>query len=382
MSGSDFDVLVDRRGTGSEKWDRYAGRDIIPLWVADMDFRSPPAVLDALKQRVDHGVFGYTRPPKQLVEAVVDYLSGSYGWHVQPDWIIWLPGLVTGLNVSCRAAGAPGDEVVTPVPIYPPFLSAPVFSNRRPVRVPMALDGNRWAYDLDALQKRITRRTCLLLLCNPHNPVGRVLDRSELEALAECLFAHDIIVCSDEIHCDLILNSQAHHVPLASLTPDIADRTITLMAPSKTYNIPGLGCAFAIIPNARVRRRFKSAMAGIVPHVNVMGFVAAEAAYRHGRQWLRELIAYLRENRDAVDRAVRKMPGLSSYPVEGTYLTWIDARPMGAGEPVKLFETAGVGLSDGREFGADGFLRLNFGCPRSRLTEGLERMAAAVNAAA
>jgi cystathionine beta-lyase len=370
----DFDEIIDRRGTASEKWDKYRDCGIIPLWVADMDFRSPPAVIEALQRRVSHGIFGYTSPPDGLVEAVLDALLSEFGWQVQGEWITWLPGLVTGLNVCCRAVGAPQDEVISFTPVYPPFLSAPPLANRVLVTVPLALSAGRWGLDLDALERAVTPRTRLLLLCSPHNPVGRVWTRQELTSVAEFANRHDLIICSDEIHAGLVLDEELHHTPIATLSPETDRRTITLLAPSKTFNVPGLGCSFAVISDDRLRRAFRKAMGRIVPHVNLLGYTAAEAAYRFGEPWRRELLAYLRDNRDLVAREVAKMPGLSVAHVQATYLSWIDLRQGGIEDPVAFFERGGVGLSGGVDFGLPDFVRLNFGCPRPLLSEALGRM--------
>ncbi len=376
----DFDLQVDRRGTASLKWEKYRGRDVIPLWVADMDFRSPPEVIAALHRRVDHGIFGYAVPPGELVETVVGMMARQYGWEVSPDWLVWLPGLVTGLNVACRAVGEDGDAVATLVPVYPPFLSAPPLSRRQLIKIPLAETGNRWRIDWAGLETALTGRTRLLLWCNPHNPVGRVFSRKELEAVAALCVERNLVVCSDEIHCDLVLEKGMRHIPLAMISEEAAARSITLMAPSKTFNLPGLGCSFAVIPCSDLRRRFKHAMAGIVPLVNALGFEAALAAYRNGDGWRRALVEYLRGNRECVRRAVERMPPLTMAPVEATYLAWIDVRRSGLSDAVAFFENAGVGLQEGAEFDGPGFVRLNFGCPRAVLDEALERMVAAMSA--
>lgn len=370
----DFDTVIDRRNTGSEKWDRYAGQDIIPLWVADMDFRSPPAVLEALQQRVEHGVFGYSSPPEELVAVVLAMLRQEYGWQVQPEWLVWLPGLVCGLNVACRAVGALGDAVATFTPVYPPFLTAPGLAGRELISVPLLEQQGRWVMDLEALEQAISPRTRLLMLCSPHNPVGRVWSREEQLALAALVERHDLMVCSDEIHAGLVLDSGKTHIPFACLAPELARRTITLLAPSKTWNIPGLGCSFAVIPDKQLRQSFRGVMAGIVSHVNLLGYTATLAAYRDGEPWRQALLGYLRQNRDLVLETIQAMPGLKIWPVEATYLAWIDAQGLGVADPASLFEQAGVGLSDGAPFGAPGFVRLNFGCPRSLLQQALERM--------
>jgi len=374
----DFDEIIDRRGTASEKWDKYRGRDIIPLWVADMDFRSPPAVIEALHERVSHGVFGYTAPPEGLIQAVIEALDGEFGWRVQEEWITWLPGLVTGLNVSCRAVGAPEDEAITFTPVYPPFMSAPSLSGRNLIKVALKCEAGNWGLDLEALELSVTRRTRLLLLCSPHNPVGRVWTRQELTDLAEFSARHDLVICSDEIHAGLVLDEAVRHIPIATLSPETARRTITLLAPSKTFNVPGLGCSFAVISDAALRRSFRKGMGRIVPHVNLLGYTAAEAAYRHGEGWRQELLAYLRGNRDLVAQEVAQMPGLTVAHVEATYLSWIDVRDTGIEDPVRFFEEAGVGLSGGADFGLPGYVRLNFGCPRALLSEALRRMRVAL----
>jgi len=374
----DFDTPVERRGTASLKWEKYKARDIIPLWVADMDFRSPPAVINALHKRVDYGVFGYTIAPDELNEVVTAMLESRYAWKVQSEWLVWLPGLVSGFNVACRAVGEAGDDVMTAVPVYPPFLSAPGNCRRNLIKVALKEENNRWQFDFDRLEQSITANTRLFILCNPHNPIGRVYKWDELAALAAICRKHDIVICSDEIHCDLILDREKRHIPTASLDPEVAARTITLMAPSKTYNLPGLGCAFAVISEKNLRQKFKKAMAGIVPGVNALGYTAARAAFKDCADWQAALLDYLRGNLDAVEQAVGRMPYLSMAPVEATYLAWIDVRAAGLKNPSTFFEEAGVGLQDGIEFDGPGFMRLNFGCPRSLLKKALNRMSAAL----
>jgi cystathionine beta-lyase len=360
------------------KWEKYKDRDIIPLWVADMDFRSPPAVIEALKQLADHGIFGYSVPPEELTHEVISMLQTRFGWTVAFDWIVWVPGLVTGLNVTCRAIGEDRDDVMTAVPVYPPFLTAPGYSRRNLITVPLVETNGRWSFDFDCLANAITPRTRLFILCNPHNPVGRIFNREELTTLTEICQKYDIIICSDEIHCDLLLDKDKAHIPTAILGKDIAESTITLLAPSKTFNVPGFGCSFAVIPNQRLRRNFSKAMAGIVPLINPMGYAAALAAYRYGHEWLAALLDYLRDNRELVTREINDMKDISMTHVEATYLAWINMRDTGLEDPVTFFEQAGVGLSDGKDFGGPGFVRLNFGCPRSLLQKALPRMRSAL----
>ncbi len=373
-NGFDFDTPVDRTGTSSEKWRMFEDKGVLPMWLADMDFRSPPAVIRALRERAEHGVFGYTGVPSDLVDCVLTMLEAEYGWRVEPDWIVWLPGLVCGLNVSCRAVGRDGDEVLTTVPVYPPFLSAPANSRRVLRTAPLAQSNRKWTPDYDAIEAAITPRTQLFMLCSPHNPAGRVFTREELTRLANICERRDLIICSDEIHCGLILDRDARHIPTASLDPEIARRTITLMSPSKTFNLPGVGCAFAIVPDATIRKEFRRACKGIVPPITAFGFEAALAAYRECEEWRQDLIAYLRNNRATLERAVAEIPGISMAHVEATYLAWIDVRESGLDQPVKQFASAGLGLADGIMFGGPGFVRLAFGCPRSVLLRGVELM--------
>lgn len=371
----DFDRPPDRRGGDSIKWNRYAGRDVLPLWVADMDFAVAPAIQEALHRRVAHGVFGYAAPWPSLVEAVVEHLEREYGWTIEPAWLVWLPGLVTGLEVACRAAGG---AAFTATPVYPPFLSAA----ERVVTAPLRRADARWEWELPAVEAALDPACRVFLLCHPHNPVGRAWDADELAAIDALAERRGLVVCSDEIHCGLVLDDARRHRPFATLSRAAARRSITLMAPSKTFNLPGLGCAFAVIPDDGLRRAFRRVMHGIVPHPNVLGLVACEAAFRHGVEWHRDVLAYLRGNRDRVLAAVAALPALRTTPVEATYLAWIDARGTGRPDPHRHLEAAGLGLSPGADFGPrgayDGFVRLNFACARSVLDEALARLRAAV----
>lgn len=382
----DFETCPDRRATDSQKWQKYAGRDVLPLWVADMDFVSPPVVIEALKERVSHGVFGYARPVKSQIDAVVEMLATRYRWTVDPAWLVWLPGLVVGLNVTAHAVAAPGEEILCLTPVYPPFMTAPRNSGRVSVTVPLQLNSRerRWEIDWDALERAVTPRTKAFFLCNPHNPISRVFTRAELEKIAAFCLRHNLVLCSDEIHADLVLEPSLPHIPIGTLGGEITTRTLTLLAPSKTYNVPGLGCALAIIPDANLRRRFVAASAGIVAEVNILGYAACEAAYRHGEPWRQALLATLRTNRDTVIRfATEQLPGVRiEAPIEATYLAWLNVRDLGLADPIGHFESHGVGLSDGRFFGAaqGEYVRLNFGCPRKTLDEALARMAKAVHA--
>lgn len=378
MTGRDFDRQVDRKGTASQKWEKYSDSDILPMWVADTDFMSPPSIMAALHERIDHGVFGYTNVPSELTELVIARLQSLYDWQIEADHIVWLPGLVCGLNLACRATGESGDNVLAPKPVYPPFMSAPRLSDREVTTVPLTEVEGRFVLDLDALEASITDRTRLLLFCNPHNPGGAVYRPEELQQLAALIIKHDLIICSDEIHCDLILEQGLKHTPIASLSAEIERRTITLMAPSKTYNIAGLGCSFAVIQDLELRKRFINAKKGIVPDVNLLGYTAAIAAYKEGDDWNQQQLDYLRDNRDYLIQEINQIPGLKLLPIEATYLAWIDVSGAKLNNPVHFFEQAGVGMSPGRDFGDSHYMRLNFGCPHSTLEEAIKRIKTAL----
>lgn len=380
-----FDQYIERRGGESYKWHDY-GDDVLPLWVADMDFAVPEPVIRALHERVAHGIFGYSRPSPKLMDVICERMQQLYHWTVSPEQIIFLPGLVTGLNVVSRAVGSPGTGVLVQTPVYPPFLKAPLNHGRilDGTELVARHEGRRLVYELDydAFEAAITPRTRLFMLCNPHNPTGHSYTAAELTRMAEICLRHNVVICSDEIHCDLLLGG-TRHVPIASLSPEIAERTITLMAPSKTFNLAGLKCSFAIVPNADLRRRMNMVSMGMALAVNVMGFTAALAAYRDGGEWLDQLRVYLAANRDYVVNYVEEyLPGLTTTVPEATYLAWFDCRQAGIeGNPYQFFlKQARVALNDGVHFGPGGagFVRLNFGCPRSTLTQALERMRAAL----
>jgi cystathionine beta-lyase len=381
----DFDQVIDRRRTDSNKWRKY-GPDVLPLWVADMDFPAPAPVVAALRARVDQGTFGYAVEDPELHEVLADRMAKRYGWRVSPESIVAIPGVIPGFNVAGRATLAPGDGVLMQLPVYPPILRCPenLGATRDEALLARRPDGG-YEVDPDALERAIHPRTRMLLLCNPHNPVGRVLTRAELSRIAEISLRHGLAICADEIHCELTFNGY-QHVPIASLSPEVEARTITLMAPSKTFNLPALKASVAIIPNAALRARFVAAQADLVRAVNVLGYTAMLAAYRDAQPWLDDLLRYLEGNRDFLVRYVREqLPGVSMAVPEGTYLGWLDcreARLPGDDAFTFFLEGARVAFNDGAAFGAPGrgFIRLNFGCPRATLTEALERMRAALTA--
>lgn len=375
---TDFDKIIGRRETGSLKWDKYKDGDVIPMWVADMDFQAPPAVIEALRKRIEHGIFGYSVPTDELNDTIVRRLKQLYGWQIEPSWIVWLPGLVFAVDVVSRCVDSDKD-IITFIPAYPPFLEAPAYANRKLITVPLLFKDNRYTLDVEKFKKAISPDTKLFILCNPYNPVGRVFSREELKVIADICLRHNIIICSDEIHCELILGDKKH-IPTASLNGEIENRTITLMSPAKTFNLAGLNCGFAVIPNPDLRGCFIYVMRGIAPPcVNVLGLAACQAAYSDCEEWKKALLKYLAENKEMVYEFVNnKIPLLSMADVEATYLAWINAQKLDVTDPAAFFEKAGVGLFDGRYFGAEGFVRLNFGCPRKILSQGLERMKKAV----
>lgn len=375
----DFDSVIDRRETDSGKWRPFRHSDVLPMPVADMDFVSPPEVLEALHARVAHGVFGYSRPTEPVIEAIIAMLAREHGWAVDPQALIWLPGLELGLSAVCRLA-EPGAAVTSLTPIYPPFLAAPGFMDRRLATTPMRETPGGYVIDEDRLSEDFKRQnTRLLLLCNPQNPTGRVFSADELRRLGAICAAHDVLICSDEIHCDLILDADRKHVPIATLSEDLRARTVTFMSPSKTYNLAGLKFAFAIVPDPELRRRFQHAVRGLAFDLSPFGYVAAEAAYRRCAGWRQALLAYLRVNRECVVRAVGALPGVAMNPIQATYLAWLDCRALGLADPAAhILERGRLFLSDGAKFGSPGFVRLNFGCPRQTLDEGLRRLATAL----
>jgi cystathionine beta-lyase len=383
----DFDTHVERRHPlpghwPSQKWHRYPG-DVLPLWVADMDFLSPPAVIEALHARVEHGVFGYGLIPDSLRDTLCTWSEAHYGWAIEAGWQLWLPGVVPALHLASLALTEPGEGILTVTPIYPPFLKVAERTGRlaqqAPLRAP-ATPGDPWRLDIEALEAAITTQTRLLLWCHPHNPTGRIWSREELAGLASLVERHDLLLVSDELHCDLLLEEGELHRPLAALFPELASRTLILWAPSKTFNLAGLTTACAVIPDAGLRRRFDSAIKGLQPDGNVLGLVAAEAAYERGEPWRQALLEVLRRHRHALVERVANWPGVTMSPPQSTFLAWLDLRGAQAleglaGSPQQIvLERAGVALSDGADFGWPGFVRLNFGTTATQLESALERL--------
>ena len=374
----DFDQIIERRHTESVKWNWFS-EDVLPMWVADMDFRSPEPVIDALRARVEHGIFGYGWPPEGLKEAIQAHLANRHNWQVAEKEIDFISGVVTGFNHAIYSLTEPGDKVLIQTPVYPPFLAAPEQAGRERVISPLVRlpDGN-YEIDFEDFEAKAASGVKLFILCSPHNPVGRVFTREELTRMAEICLAHDVLICSDEIHADLVF-SGAKHIPIASLSPEIAANTVTYFAPSKTFNVAGLSTSVYVTQCAALRDRLQHSMTMLLGHPNIFGTRAALAAYRDSQDWLDEVLIYLEGNRDfLVDYVRSELPGISIWKPEGTYLAWLDCRGMDLSiTPYQFFlEKAKVGLNDGADFGdgGEGFVRLNFGCPRALLKEGLERM--------
>ena len=379
--GFDFDQEIDRSHTASSKWEKYAGRDILPFWVADMDFATPDFVRQAVAERLDHQILGYTRTPQSLVENFQSWLTRQFAWTVPEEWLVWIPGVVPGVNLTARAIAEPNGAILVPTPVYYPFLAVAGNAEQAGINVPLARSGERWIMDFDALQAAVDdhpgRRPRLLLLSNPQNPTGRAYTKSELVALADFCLRNDLYLCSDEIHANIVIGDNSKHVPVASLYPEIGERTVSLYAATKAYNIPGLPCAVAVIPDSALRRAFVQAKVGLIPDIGPLAFAASNAAFTDDSDYLPELRHYLRTNLGLLAEVVgERMP-----PVEATYLGWIDvsdthiARHAGA-----HFEKFGLGLSDGGAFGGPGYVRFNFACPRALLERGLERLAEAMAA--
>lgn len=384
-----FDTITDRLASNSLKWNLY-GADVLPMWVADMDFPAPLPVLEALHKAVEHGIFGYEAPSRSLLETVAARMDRLYGWQVTPEMVVAVPGLASGFNAAVWATCAPGEGVLMQTPVYPPFLQAPenVRATRQMAELVCERQGSTLRYRVDwesfeAATRQGGVQTRLFLLCNPHNPTGQIYARTDLLRVANICEQHNISICSDEIHSELLLGG-AQFTPIATLAPEIAARTITLVAPSKTFNVAGLYCGFAIIPDLDLRERYKKAVERLTLHVNNLGMVAAQAALSGAcDDWLADLKLYLTANRDFVVKFVREqLPGLRVSVPDATYLAWLDCSDLVAsgrilGSPYKFFlKEAKVAFNDGADFGpgGQGFVRLNFGCPRALLEQGLERI--------
>ncbi len=388
-----FDAIIERRGTNSIKWRLYP-EDVLPAWVADMDFAAPEPILEALQRFVEHGVFGYESTSKELRETVAARMETLYGWQVSPEAVVATPGVVAGFTLATNALCAAGQGLLIQPPVYPPFLkvngSAGLVRQEATLRLETEGSTLRYGVDFDVFQQAVHSagaRTGMFLLCNPHNPTGQVYSKDDLARMADICLKNDIIICSDEIHSEILLGG-TKHIPIAALDPEIADRTVTLVAPSKTFNVPGLFCGFAIIPNRDLLERYKKTVDCMAMHVSSPGLAAAQVAFSGACDgWLAALRTYLTANRDFLVEFVREeLPGIKTTVPEATYLAWLDCtelvkRGKISGTPHEFFlKSAKVALNEGRDFGSggEGFVRLNFGCPRASLIEALTRMKSAL----
>lgn len=386
MTAYDFDEIIDRTRHHSAKW-TAVDDGCLPMWVADMDFRSPPSAIDAMIERARHGVFGYTTDPPKLKEAVVERMERLYDWRISPDDVLFSPGLVLALCAAGRGFGAPGDAVLIQTPVYGPFFKAATSNQKFSHSIDMQyVADNQHSFhyenDYDAFEEAASRpQTSIHLQCNPQNPAGFMYSRAELERIGEICLKHDVLIVADEIHSDLILEGK--HIPIATLSDEIAQNTLTMIAPSKTYNLAGLASSVLIAQNREIRETMAAALQSISAHVNIMGYEAAYGAYSGGDEWLRQLLVYLKDNRDFAISYIREhMPQIKTTVPTSTYLLWMDMRGLSLGDGLMDFLTdrAGLAPSPGLFFGSagEGFVRLNFGCPRATLVMGLERLRAAV----
>ena len=383
----DFDRVIDRRESACAKWNspEYVGAEpgAIPLSLADMDFESPEPVIDALHERVAHRILGYPARPQSFFDAIIAWMKTRHRWTIKQEWLAFTPGVVPALNLAVQAFTQPGDAVIVQTPVYYPFLHAIKNNGRQLIANPLQVANDRYAMDFENLEQQIAPRTRLLILCSPHNPVGRVWTRDELTRLGEICLRKNVLIVSDEIHSDLVLPGHTH-TPLSAISDELAQITITLNAPSKTFNLAGLFTSFAIIPNPQLRARFNIAIenVGIGSH-NLFGIVAAEAAYRDGAEWLTQVLDYIAANaRFVSDYFATCVPQIKVTPLEGTYLLWLDFRGLGLDDAgiAAVLKRARVAMNDGAMFGAGGagFRRMNIACPRATLIEALQRIERAV----
>ncbi|MBO8166371.1 MAG: cystathionine beta-lyase [Thermotogae bacterium] len=385
----DFDEIINRRGTSSYKWDKLKelfGRDeLLPMWVADMDFKSPPAVIEALTERAKHGVFGYTARSDEFYQSFMDWVMEKHGWRIKKRWVVDSPGVVPAIAIAIQAFTNPGDKILVQTPVYYPFFDVIKNNNRKLVTNELLYVNGHYEMDFNALESEIDGKTKMLILCNPHNPVGRVWSKTELKKLGEICLRKGIIVVSDEIHSDIVY-SESKHTPFASISNDLAEISITCMAPSKTFNIAGLETSLTIIPNNELRKSFEGRLYDQLSLKlgNIFGIYATEAAYRHGKEWLDELLDYLEDNRNfAIEYINDNIPGVKPVRPEGTYLMWLDFRELGLSDKELqrlMIHKAGIALTHGPVFGkgGEGFQRLNFACPRTLLKRGLKMIERAV----
>jgi|TARA_B110000438_G_C15819728_1_gene653782 cysteine-S-conjugate beta-lyase len=368
-----FDTFLDRKKFSSEKWLKFKDPEVIPMWIADMDFSAPPEILEPLRKRIDQATFGYSTVPESLTHTLVERIDKN-GWKIDPDWVTWMPGAVVGLNLSCKTFLQPGDMAMTPSPIYQPFTSAPENMERGMVTTVMKDVNGRLELDFDEIENLMSDDVRMFFFCNPHNPGGTVFSKEEILKLIEICEQHKVLICSDEIHCDVILDAKSH-LHLGNVNDYAKDNSITLLGPCKTFNLAGLPIAASIIPNPDIREDFRRNMKGIVSHISTMAFVAAEAAYNDAGPWHKELLEYLRVNKRILSEGINSIDGLCLAGPEAGYLAWIDCRETGLISPGDfMIEQAKVGVHKGEWFGNKDYVRLNFGCPKSLVEESVSRL--------
>jgi cysteine-S-conjugate beta-lyase len=383
-----FDEAINREGTNSVKWDLrreiFGSDDLIPMWVADMDFRTPSFITNAIRKRAEHEVFGYTYRDESYFASIVSWLQRRQQWRVKPEWILFCPGVVPALNLATLAFTSPGDEIIVQPPVYPPFFSAVTANGRKLVSNQLMRRRSRYLIDFEALRSCITPRTKMLILSHPHNPVGRVWNMCELRQLTEICTRNNIIILSDEIHSDLVLPG-SQHIPLASVSEEAAAITVTCIAPSKTFNIAGLSTSSVIISDEALRKKFTGMVESIhIGNGNIFGNEASVAAYTHGDEWLDELLEYIAGNIEfTINYLIDRVPLIRPVTPEATYMIWLDCTEMGmSGAELAHFFTyeARVGLNEGSTFGegGEGFMRMNLACSRSLVEEALGRIEKAV----
>lgn len=381
----DFDEIIPRRHTNSYKWDGATDSDVLPLWVADMDFRTAPAITEALKQRVEHGIFGYTRVPDEYYEAVTAWFKRRHGWDIRREWMIYTSGVVPAISAIIKALTGPGDKVLVQTPVYNCFFSSIRNNGCEVASSPLVYEDRTYRMDLEDLERKASdEKTKVMLLCNPHNPAGRVWTREELTAVGEICIRHGVTVVSDEIHCELVYSGH-RHIPFASISDDFLRHSVTCVSPSKAFNIAGLQIANIIAPDETMRRRIDKAInINEVCDVNPFGVIATMAAYNEGEEWLGQLLDYLWQNYlFLVEFCRTHLPDFPVARLEGTYLAWMDCRALGIGsEELEqlLVGEAKLWLNAGTMYGAEGegFMRWNLACPRSVLKQALARFKAFV----
>ena len=383
-SPATFPRVKEREDSDSMKWSRY-GKDVLPMWVADMDFEAAEPILQALRQRLNHGVFGYSLPSAKLRRTCVEYFERRWNYKIEPEWIVFTPGLGVALHTITRYVGDQDKGVLMPEPIYPVFRRACPRARRAAINVPMRNEGDEWQLSIDDLKLAAKRGhgADVLMLCNPHNPNGKVFTKDELVKIAEFALSEKMTICSDEVHADLILDEDRKHVPIASLSPEVESITITLQSPSKAFNIPGLNFAVGIIANPKLRELYKFGSSGqVVDQLNPFGMAGAVAAWSEEcDRWLSDCISLLRENRNKLQESLLGLQGITMSHLQATYLAWLKVDGLKLEDPHKHFVSHGIALSDGADFGDPRYLRLNFGCGPRIMDEGISRVAQAVEAA-